>query len=108
MPSWSAIRRTRTLSSSGQPTSTMGFINKFLAGLLVLTGITVHAQVRDSFVLVPAGRYWVGKANFIGTPLRRVHIDSFRIAIYETTNRQFAAFVTATNYVTDAEKRHDA
>jgi sulfatase modifying factor 1 len=36
-----------------------------------------------------------------------VQIEGFRIAICETTNRQFAAFVAATGYITDAEKRHN-
>ncbi len=37
-----------------------------------------------------------------------MQVDSFSIAPYETTNRQFEAFVKATHYQTDAERRHDA
>lgn len=60
------------------------------------------------YVLVPKGRYLVGKKGEPRNPLRTVSVDSFRIAVYETTNCEFAAFVTATSYVTDAERQHDA
>ena len=63
---------------------------------------------RDSFVLVPKGSYAVGKRGYRQNPLRTVKINSFRIAVYETTNRQFAAFVKATGYLTDAERMHNA
>lgn len=66
------------------------------------------AQHRKHFVWVPKGIYEVGSSASGQNPLRKVQIDSFCIAIYETTNRQFAAFVAATGYVTDAEKRHNA
>lgn len=59
------------------------------------------------FVLVPAGKYLVGKPGYTPNPRRTVKIDSFYISKYETTNREFAAFVTATGYITDAERRHN-
>ena len=37
-------------------------------------------------------------------PRRRAQVDGFSIDRTEVTNRQFAAFVEATNYVTDAER----
>lgn len=87
----------------------MGSKNRTIFLLFCLwTGLAAHAQVRDSFVVVPKGRYTVGKAHFPVNPLRKVQVDSFYIAVYETTNRQFAAFVAATGYRTDAERRHDA
>src|SRR6185437_10235122 len=87
----------------------MGFLNKPALLLLCLCiGFAAPAQTRDGFVLVPKGRYIVGKRNFLTNPLRKVSVDSFYIAVYETTNRQFAAFVAATGYRTDAEWRHDA
>lgn len=84
----------------------MGYhrINLVLSVLLLTS--TLNAQ--DRFVRVPAGQYMVGKEGSQKNPLRTVTISAFQIAIYETTNRQFAAFVAATKYVTDAEKRHDA
>jgi sulfatase modifying factor 1 len=66
------------------------------------------AQRTPDFVGVRACRYVVGRKDDPRNRLRTVQLDSFRIAVYETTNRQFAAFVAATGYVTDAEKRHDA
>jgi sulfatase modifying factor 1 len=66
------------------------------------------AQQPTRFVTVPNGVYEVGKQDDNRNPLRKVKIDSFQIAIYETTNREFAAFVKATGYITDAEKRHNA
>lgn len=71
-------------------------------------GLSAQTQTTDRFVLVKNGQYTVGKRHFQLNPLRQVKVDSFYIAVYETTNRQFAAFVEATGYQTDAEKRHDA
>jgi len=62
----------------------------------------------SEFVLVRGGRYHVGKTGHLDNPPRTVHLHAFRIATVETTNAQFAAFVKATGYVTDAERFHDA
>lgn len=66
------------------------------------------AQQHARFVTVPKGVYEVGIKEDARNPLRKAKVDTFYIAAYETTNRQFAAFVAATGYVTDAEKRHNA
>ena len=66
------------------------------------------AQRHNGFVLVPKGIYEVGDSTSTQNPLRKTKVDSFHIAIYETTNQQFAAFVAATGYITDAEKKHNA
>lgn len=88
----------------------MDFLNKTVAPILlfICIGANAQAQVKDSFVLVPKGEYQVGKRGFPHNPLRKVRVHSFYIASYETTNRQFAAFVAATGYITDAETEHDA
>ncbi len=67
-----------------------------------------YSQANNKFVLVPAGKYTIGKKGYLTNPLRTVQVDSFFIAPYETTNRHFEAFVKATHYQTDAERRHDA
>lgn len=87
----------------------MGFLNDHirLTIILALLGFGAHAQVKDRFVLVPKGRYTIGKRQFPSNPLRRVLVDSFYISAYETTNREFSVFVAATGYVTDAERQHD-
>jgi len=63
---------------------------------------------KTGFVLVPKGKFLLGKAGNRMNPLHTVRTDSFRIAIYETTNKEFAAFVAATSYITDAERMHNA
>ena len=75
--------------------------------LIIHHATNFYKEVKDSFVLVPKGEYQVGKRDYPLNPLRKVQIEGFRIAICETTNRQFAAFVAATGYITDAEKRHN-
>lgn len=89
---------------------TMGLQNRVILSVFSLLFVYANlaAQIKDRFVLVPGGIYSVGKKDFPLNPLRKVKIDSFRIAVYETTNRQFAAFTAATGYITDAEHRHDA
>jgi len=42
------------------------------------------------------------------TPRREVDLPEFQIEIFEVTNAQFAAFVAATGYQTDAEKGGEA
>lgn len=58
-----------------------------------------------SFVLVPAGTYAVGSENGARNPPRQVELGAFAIADAETTNAQFDVFVSATKYLTDAERR---
>lgn len=60
------------------------------------------------FVSVKGGEYQVGGADRVENYPRTVHLAPFEIAKYETTNAQFAEFVKATGYVTDAEKHHNA
>lgn len=61
-----------------------------------------------AFVHVPAGAYRVGQKGHPVNPLRTVHLQAYDIAAHELTNREFAAFVDATNYVTDAERHRNA
>lgn len=60
------------------------------------------------FVTIPAGQYQIGKADRLDNYLRRVTLKRFEIAKFDTTNEEFAAFVAATKYVTDAERLHNA
>ena len=61
-----------------------------------------------AFVTIAAGRYEVGKVGRVDNPRRFVTLRAFRIATTETTNDEFARFVAATKYVTDAERYHNA
>jgi sulfatase modifying factor 1 len=56
-------------------------------------------------IIVPAGEYAVGGKGSQLNPARTVKLKSFAICEAETTNAQFAKFVAATGYVSDAEKR---
>ena len=58
-----------------------------------------------AMITVPGGEYWVGAEGDQDNPRRYVKMGGFRIADTETSNAQFARFVEATGYVTDAEKR---
>ena len=87
----------------------MAFINKIISFIVLFSGYNnSFAQANEGFVLIPKGQYSVGKKDYLLNPLRKVIVDSFYIAVYETTNKQFDAFVKATSYTTDAEHNHDA
>jgi sulfatase modifying factor 1 len=58
-----------------------------------------------TFVSIPAGSFMVGARPVYPEegPPQRLRVDGFDIQRHEVTNNQFAAFVAATNYRTDAE-----
>lgn len=58
---------------------------------------------------IPAGSAMFGdsEGDANETP-RRAHVPAFRIMRHEVTNVQFAAFIEASGYITDAERGHDA
>src|SRR5260221_12023092 len=82
--------------------------------LLVLCLLVPHAHADQPprregtnghlFVIVPSGSYALGSSRSSRNPLHQAKVPSYAIATTETTNAQFAAFVKATGYVTDAEK----
>ncbi|XP_070504175.1 formylglycine-generating enzyme [Chironomus tepperi] len=67
----------------------------------------------ENMSLIPAGKYYVGtnepifRADKEG-PEREVTIKQFYIDKYEVSNAEFAKFVEATNYVTEAETFGDS
>ena len=73
---------------------------------LLLLSSSVCGQ--QQFVTIPSGTYNIGKKGHTLNPYRKITLDSFQIAITETTNAQFAEFVKETSFKTDAERRHDA
>lgn len=64
---------------------------------------------RHDVVRIGGGEFMMGSNVHYPeeAPSHRVHVDSFGIDRYEVTNRQFAAFVKATGYVTVAERPLD-
>ena len=74
----------------------------------------------NSMIAIPEGMVWVAAKTFLQgakegdgyampkeAPVHHVHVDGFFIDITEVTNKQFSAFVEATNYVTVAERPID-
>ena len=63
----------------------------------------------DQPVKLPGGRFIMGQDDIYAEegPERETRVDGFWIDRHEVTNRQFAAFVTATGYTTLAEKPVD-
>ena len=57
-------------------------------------------------VTIPAGRYRVGSDEHYPEerPAREVEVSAFRMDVSPVTNRDFAAFVAATGWVTVAER----
>lgn len=62
------------------------------------------------FVSIPAGRFTKGDLAVYPeeSPSLQLHVDGFEMLSHEVTNREFAAFVDATGYVTDAERSAEA
>ncbi len=58
------------------------------------------------FVQVPAGDFVMAAhaSEPEEGPLLRLHVQGFSMLAHEVTNQEFAAFVAATGYVTDAER----
>lgn len=75
---------------------------------LCWSAINLKAQTDTGFVHIPGGTYTIGKKGHSVNPLRNVQVHDFYLAKTETTNRQFAIFVAATSYKTDAERDHKA
>lgn len=66
-------------------------------------------RVIDDMVFIPGGDYLIGDdEGRRDAPRRVVHIEPFQIDRHEVTNREFAQFVEATNYVTTAERQGEA
>ena len=66
----------------------------------------VDAVNREQMIWVPGGSFLMGSNNFYPEerPLRQVSVDGFWIDRYPVTNAEFERFVSATRYVTFAER----
>lgn len=59
----------------------------------------------EGMVWIPGGEFWMGAEEFPDAqPWHRVFLDGFWMDKTEVTNEQFEKFVTATGYVTIAER----
>lgn len=75
------------------------------------TGGTAEASAADApkgMVWIPGGEFVMGSEDEIAweeeMPAHKVKVRGFWMDTHEVTNREFAEFVKATGYVTDAEK----
>lgn len=65
---------------------------------------------RDGSLLLPGGAFLMGTDDPVGFPadgegpVRQVTVRPFRLARHAVTNAEFAAFVAATGYITEAER----
>lgn len=70
-----------------------------------------QSQNLEGMVLIPKGQYLMGgkteEAYQDELPQHKVQVTSFYMDAHEVTNKQFKAFVDATNYVTVAERAID-
>jgi formylglycine-generating enzyme len=80
-------------------------MRRWVLGLLV-SGIAAGAQIRHGHevVRISAGIYPLGDASHKLNKPHRQQTSGFAIAVTETTNAQFAAFIAATGYRTHAER----
>lgn len=97
-----------------------------LASFVVSGALTINANPATQPTAVsgeknttaPSGMVWIKGGEFsMGTddvrsfpnerPAHRVHVDGFWIDEQDVTNAEFARFVSATGYVTTAEKKPD-
>lgn len=71
--------------------------------------MTTAESLKAPMVELPGGGFWMGSDNHYPeeAPARRVEVAPFRIDLHPVTNRQFAAFVAETGYVTAAEQPMD-
>ena len=74
----------------------------------LLSALLLAAPVAAEEVVVPAGPFTMGIDHPRATdekPSRQVYLSAFSIDRYEVSNARFSAFVAATGYQTEAEKR---
>ena len=71
------------------------------------TGNTPHGEAPDGMVWIPGGQFYMGIADADFPDANIVHpvyVDGFWMDKTEVTNEQYAKFVEATKFLTDAEK----
>ncbi len=78
---------------------------------IVATVIRNRVLSKSDMVFIQGGQFLMGGDSKWGRadefPRHLVHISSFYMDEHEVTNAQFSAFITATGYVTTAERKPD-
>jgi formylglycine-generating enzyme len=73
--------------------------------------LSLGTDARLALVAIPAGEFLMGSDETdpdcwqVELPLHRLQLGAYHIARYPTTVAQYAAFVRATGYLTEAERR---
>ncbi len=82
------------------------FITLFFASLTASFVSTAKESAPEGMNYIPGGTFHMGYENGHAdeAPVHTVTLDSFFMDNHEVTNREFAEFVEATNYITQAEK----
>ncbi len=72
----------------------------------VSAACSLSASDIGSFVRVESGAFTQGAMPLYSEegPQRELHVNGFDLQVHEVTNDQFQEFVTATGYITDAER----
>ncbi len=85
----------------------LGALGALLPALLAAAPLPQKREGPNGHILIqiPAEAYRLGEKDHPLNPLHTARLRPFWIADAETTNAQFAAFVDATHYITDAERR---
>lgn len=70
------------------------------------TGCTLSEAELGGFVDIPGGGFIMGAQALYPEegPAQRVFVSPFQLQVHEVTNSQFAEFVAATGYITEAER----
>lgn len=77
-----------------------------LVALAALAAFGAPPRARPDLVAIPGAAFVMGDpAGEPDEAPRRVTVQPFRLMRHEVTNREFAAFVAAARFVTDAERR---
>lgn len=83
------------------------YVWRLFSSLLMLCGCVDFALADPTLLAIPSGTVQMGSRDGEADerPVRQVPVTAFRFSRTEVTNRDFDAFVSATSYVTQAEKR---
>ncbi len=75
-------------------------------GIRVGHACALNSEDLGDYIDIPGGGFILGDHPHYPEegPPQRVFVSPFRLQIHEVTNSQFAAFVSATGYVTEAER----
>ncbi len=111
LPLVRSIERTTDVPVNGAKTSAALAPAVLTAAPTAPAPIAAPGPAPAGMVWIPGGTFWMGgndQTTHDADPAHEVFVDGFWMDRTEVTNRQFAAFVKATGYVTVAERKPTA